>query len=81
MTERASELRELLFHLERKIKPLEWDASRNQINEFKKQQLGKLQEEFMSLRQELKNLELQQKESEPQKSEQKEPENNFSPLA
>lgn len=76
MTERASELRELLFHLERKIKPLEWDSSRNQINEFKKQQLGKLQEEFASLRNELKGLEQLQKEPE-----QKEPENNLSPLA
>lgn len=75
MTERASELRELLFHLERKIKPLEWDASRNQINEFKKQQLGKLQEEFASLRNELKGLEQPQKQSEQKESE------NISPLA
>ena len=34
--ESISEVRELLFNLERKIKPLEWDNSRNQINEFKK---------------------------------------------
>ncbi len=82
MAERVSELRELLFHLERKIKPLEWDASRNQINEFKRQQLGKLQVEFASLRQELKELEQQQKESEPTEPEQKESEsNNLSPLA
>jgi ABC-type phosphate transport system auxiliary subunit len=55
--EKISELRETLFVLEKKIKPLEWDASRNQINEFKKQQLGTLQEQFTSLRDELKKLE------------------------
>jgi len=51
-----AEIRELLFQLERKIKPLEWDLSRNQINEFKKQQLGKLKEEHISLSNELKEL-------------------------
>ena len=55
--ERISELREHLFNLERKIKPLEWDESRNQINEFKKIQLGKLKEEFSSLTTELNELE------------------------
>ncbi|HLD01011.1 MAG TPA: hypothetical protein VJC39_04655 [Candidatus Nanoarchaeia archaeon] len=54
--ERMAEIRELLFQLERKIKPLEWDLSRNQINEFKKQQLGKLKEEHISLSNELKEL-------------------------
>lgn len=52
-----SELRELLFILERKIKPLEWDSSRNQINEFKKVQLGKLKEDFSTLTSELTRLE------------------------
>ena len=47
--ERLSELRELLFNLERRIKPLEWDASRNQINEFKKVTLQKLKEEHTTL--------------------------------
>lgn len=51
------ELRELLFNLERRIKPLEWDAARNQINEFKKQELGRLKEEFVTLRTELSLLE------------------------
>lgn len=51
------ELRELLFNLERRIKPLEWDANRNQINEFKKQELGRLKEEFLNLRQELSQME------------------------
>ena len=55
--ERATELQEHLFQLERRIKPLEWDAGRNQINEFKKQQLVKLREEFNTLQQELHGLE------------------------
>ena len=55
--ERMLELRELIFHMERKIKPLEWDASRNQINEFKLEQLKKLQGEFVSLKEELCGLE------------------------
>jgi hypothetical protein len=57
--ERISELRELLFGLERKIKPLEWDSSRNQINEFKKKTLENLQVEHSALLQELNGLEQQ----------------------
>ncbi|PIZ51517.1 hypothetical protein COY27_03405 [Candidatus Woesearchaeota archaeon CG_4_10_14_0_2_um_filter_33_13] len=55
--ERISELRELLFNLERKIKPLEWDDSRNQINEFKKKTLVTLRVEHQTLTQELNELE------------------------
>ena len=55
--DRISELRELLFNLERRIRPLEWDNSRNQINEFKKLQLIKLQEEQSLLLKELNGLE------------------------
>lgn len=55
--EKKMEVRERLFHLERKIKPLEWDASRNQINEFKKQELTRLQQEHTTLLQELHELE------------------------
>ncbi|MDO8511271.1 MAG: hypothetical protein Q7S55_03835 [Nanoarchaeota archaeon] len=55
--ERVTQLRENLFQLERRIRPLEWDAGRNQINEFKKQQLGRLKEEFTVLQQELHGLE------------------------
>ena len=55
--ERISELKELLFNLERRMRPLEWDASRNQINDFKKVQLGKLKEEFSTLQNELGLLE------------------------
>ena len=57
--ERVTQLREHLFQLERRIRPLEWDAGRNQINEFKKQQLGRLKEEFNALQQELHGLEKQ----------------------
>ena len=58
-----SELRELLYNLERKIRPLEWDSSRNQINEYKKIELGKLKVEHEQLQQELKGLELAEKET------------------
>ena len=57
MADRLSEVRELVYQLERKIRPLEWDANRNQINEFKKTQLIRLQEEHQNLLQELKLLE------------------------
>lgn len=55
--ERISEVRELLFNLERRLKPLEWDASRNQINEFKRIEMQRLQQEHRTLLQELKELE------------------------
>ncbi len=57
--QRLKELREQLFHLERQIKPLEWDANRNQINSFKKVALEKLKKEQATLFQELKELTLQ----------------------
>ena len=55
--ERLLELREILFHLERKIAPLEWDNSRNQINEYKKAELGRLKEEHKAAVEELRALE------------------------
>ena len=55
--DRKVELRELLFSLERRIKPLEWDSSRNQINEFKLRELGRMKEEFANFKQELEGLE------------------------
>ena len=55
--ERISEIQELLFNLDRKIKPLEWDSSRNQINEFKKKTLETLKTEHSTLIEELKGLE------------------------
>ena len=57
--ERISEVRELLFNLERKIKPLEWDHSRKQINEFKMKTLESLKIEHQALTQELNGLENQ----------------------
>jgi hypothetical protein len=57
--ERISEVREMLFNLERKIKPLEWDHSRKQINEFKMKTLESLKIEHQALTQELNGLENQ----------------------
>ena len=55
--ERITELKELLVNLEKRMRPLEWDASRNQINEYRKQQLGQLKGELENLKQELTTLE------------------------
>ncbi len=55
--ERLAELREQLFLLERQIRPLEWDLSRNQINDFKKVRLGQLKTEHEKLGKELSTLE------------------------
>ena len=55
--ERIAEIRDFLFCLERKMKPLEWDSSRNQINEYKKIQLDKLKVEHSTLLEELDKLE------------------------
>ncbi|MDP3640075.1 MAG: hypothetical protein Q8R53_02635 [Nanoarchaeota archaeon] len=60
--ERLAELRKLLYGLERKIKPLEWDSSRNQINEFKKLELERLKKEQQTLHEELQGLAQQKKE-------------------
>lgn len=57
--ERILELRGLLFQLERKIKPLEWDLSRNQINEFRKQELERIRNEHNNCLKELNELEKQ----------------------
>lgn len=56
MAEKLSELQERLFQLERRIRPLEWDCSRNQINEFKKIQLVKLRTEYELLQKEVQGL-------------------------
>lgn len=55
--ERILQLREILFQLERKIKPLEWDLSRNQIHEYRKQELGRLKDEHKICSKELNELE------------------------
>ncbi|MBU0459932.1 MAG: hypothetical protein ABIH82_01635 [Candidatus Woesearchaeota archaeon] len=54
--ERLAEIRTVLFELDRKIKPLEWDSSRNQINEFKQKTLESLRTEQETLQQELNSL-------------------------
>lgn len=54
--ERVNEVKELLFQLERRIRPLEWDLSKNQINEFKKRQLTKLKEQHVQLQGELAQI-------------------------
>ena len=43
--EKILELREKLVQLDRKIKPLEWDSSRNQINEYRLKMLQSLKGE------------------------------------
>ena len=54
--DRVNEVKERLFQLERRIRPLEWDLSKNQINEFKKQQLVRLREQHMQLQGELAQI-------------------------
>ena len=54
--ERILELQQELMALDRRIKPLEWDSSRNQINEFRKGQLKQLQEKHSTLQEELNGL-------------------------
>jgi hypothetical protein len=54
--ERISELHQELTALDRRIKPLEWDANRNQINDFRKSQLKQLQEKQGTLQEELNGL-------------------------
>ena len=55
--EQIAELRERLVHLERRIRPLEWDSSRNQINEFRQKEYERLKEEHARCLQELRGLE------------------------
>lgn len=54
--ERLNEIRELLFQLEKKMRPLDWDLSRNQINEFKKHELARLKEQHVKLQNEFTAL-------------------------
>ena len=58
-SERLSQLHEQLFLLEGKIRPLEWDMERKQINEFRKVELSRLKLEQTHLQAELKQLETQ----------------------
>ncbi len=54
--ERVSEIRDLLFQLEGKMRPLQWDADKNQINPFKKAKLEGFISERDGLLDELNNL-------------------------
>ena len=54
--ERLIELQKKLFDIEKQLKPLEWDSSRDQINEFKKVQMEKLRIEHKSLLEEINQL-------------------------
>jgi len=52
------ELQGRLLQLEKRIRPLEWDNSRNQINDYKKQELAKLKVEQANLLEELKSTKI-----------------------
>jgi len=54
--ERLIQVRERLISIERKLRPLEWDANRNQINDYKKKELENLRLEQTTLQEELKGL-------------------------
>jgi len=54
--ERLIELQKKLFDIEKRLKPLEWDSSRDQINEFKKVTMEKLRVEHKSLLEEINQL-------------------------
>lgn len=54
--ERITVIRGTIIALEKKIRPLEWDLSRNQINEFRKQELGRLKVQRDELGRELDML-------------------------
>ncbi len=51
-----AEIQGKLFTLERKIRPLEWDNSRNQINEYRKKHLQQLQVDQENLKKRLNEL-------------------------
>jgi len=60
MTDNLEELKGRLYEKENKMRPLEWDYNRNQINPFKKQQFEvwlKEKEELVSQIKLLENVE------------------------
>ena len=57
--ERIVELKEQLVRLERRMKPLEWDLNRNQINEFRQKEFLRLKEEHAACVKELNGFQLQ----------------------
>ena len=54
--ERLTEIQELLITLERRMKPLEWDLSRKQINEFQRVKLERYKKEHSELVEEKQGL-------------------------
>ncbi len=54
--ERLIQVRERLISIERKLRPLEWDANRNQINDYRKKEFEKLRAEQVALQEELKGI-------------------------
>lgn len=54
--ERISAINTALIALEKKIRPLEWDLSRNQIHDYRKHELDKLKVQRDELKQELQQL-------------------------
>ena len=55
--ERITQLREQLVQLEKRLRQLEWDLARNQINQFQKKKLEILRTEHTALTTELAGLE------------------------
>jgi hypothetical protein len=54
--ERISEIGLLMMELERKMRPMRWDLSRFQINEFRKKRLKEFEGEHTNLKNELEEL-------------------------
>ena len=54
--ERIQELRELLFQMDGKIRPLQWDFDHKQINPFKKKEFERLTAQRLTLQEELESL-------------------------
>ena len=54
--ERATEIKETLYELNRKLLTLEWDNNRNQINPYKKMKYEQLLAEKVNLESELDRL-------------------------
>ena len=57
--EQKMELKKHLTQLERRLRPLEWDFNRNQINEFRQKELERLKKEHTQCLEELNGLEQQ----------------------
>jgi hypothetical protein len=54
--ERISEIVIVMMDLEKKMRPMRWDLSRSQINEFRKKRLKEFEGEHANLKNELEEL-------------------------